>query len=295
MIWLAVLAVLITLLTVWYLTRPLLRVTAANDRERRGQLQQLRERLIGQLNELDTEEADHNMEAAIVSDERKRLEAELAKTLRELDALGEERKNTEEKISRVKLSAAIIIFGLAIPAIAATLYGFNQRNALARLFNPEAETTPASVPPMVLEMVARLEKRLAEQPDDAAGWFRLGRAYAVLEKPDAALQAYAKAYKLTPNDPEVISEYAAYLYNRDPRVISAEVHDLYSKLLKLAPGNQDALWFLGFEAYQKNEYKQALGFWERLLKGLPPESNEAKHLSTIVSKTREKLKGTVKN
>ncbi len=289
MIWLAVLAGLITLLTIWYLTRPLLRVTAANDRERRGQLQQLRERLIGQLNELDTEEADHNMDAAIVSDERKRLEAELAKTLRELDALGEAPKNTEEKISRVKLNAAIIIFGLIIPVIAAALYGLNQRSALVRLFNPE-ESTTASVPPMVLEMVARLEKRLAEQPDDAAGWFRLGRAYAVLEKPDAAVEAYARAYKLTPNDPEIIGEYAAYLYNRDPRSIGPEVHDLYSKLLKLAPGNQDALWFLGFEAYQKNEYKQALGFWDRLLKSLPPESNEAKHLSTIVSKTREKLK-----
>ncbi|MBI3545059.1 MAG: c-type cytochrome biogenesis protein CcmI [Gammaproteobacteria bacterium] len=290
MIWLAVFAVLITLLVIWYLIRPLLRVTAANDRERRGQLQQLRERLIGQLNELDVEEADNNIDAAIVSDERRRLETELAKTLHELEAMGADINTAQEKISRVKISAAVIIFGISVPLIAAGLYAFGQRTTLVRLYNPEEASASAAAPPMVLEMVARLEKRLAEQPDDAAGWFRLGRAYAVLEKPDAAIAAYVHAYQLTPDDPQLLAEYAAYLYNRDPSNISSQVLALYTKLLKLAPGNEDALWFLGFAAYQKNDYKQALGYWELLLKGLPPQSKEAQHLSTIVAKTREKLK-----
>jgi len=198
--------------------------------------------------------------------------------------------NAQKNISRVKLSAAVIIFAVSLPLIAGGLYAFNQRTALVRLYNPAEASASAAAPPMVMEMVTRLEKRLAEQPDDAAGWFRLGRAYAVLEKPEAAIAAYAHAYQLTPDDPQLVAEYAAYLYNRDPSSISSQVLALYTQLLKLAPGHEDALWFLGFSAYQKNDYKRALGYWERLLKGLPPQSKEAQHLSTIVAKTREKLK-----
>lgn len=42
---------------------------------------------------------------------------------------------------------------------------------------------------MIAEMVAGLDRRLREQPDDAAGWQRLVRSYVVLRKPDAALEA----------------------------------------------------------------------------------------------------------
>lgn len=292
MIWLAVVALVMTLVTVWYMARPLMRPFVADDRERRDQYQQLRDRLLTQLNELDMEEGDRNIDTAVVNDERRRLEAELAQALRELETLGAGQRKKKGKKERQEIRRgwiiAIAVFGIILPLTAAGLYTLNQRQTLSYLLNPEAPSN-AAVPPMVLEMVARLEKHLAEQPDDVAGWFRLGRAYAVLGRPEAATMAYEHAYKLTPDNPQIIAEYAAFLYNSDPQNTGGQVFILYTQLLKLDPENQDALWFLGFTGYQQGDYKLALKYWERLLKGMPANSAETEHLRTIVTKTREKL------
>jgi cytochrome c-type biogenesis protein CcmH len=297
MIWLAAVALLITVVTVWYMARPLARQVTQDDRERRGQLQQLRERLLTQLNELDIEEADRNIDTNVISDERQRLEAELAQTLRELETLGaaskkkkSKKKQAEAKQSRRAWVITLVALGIIFPLAAAGLYVLNQRATLAYLWNPQATATAnASVPPMVLEMVARLEKRLEAQPDDLAGWLQLGRAYAVLGRQDAAQAAYARAYKLAPDDPQVLAQYAGFLYQGNPQNTRGLVNNLYKRLHQLDPQNLDALWFLGYAAYQKGDYKEALGLWDRLMKGLPPDSNEANHLRMIIAQTREKL------
>ena len=46
---------------------------------------------------------------------------------------------------------------------------------------------------MINQMVQRLANRLADEPDDAQGWLRLGRAYSVLGRRDDALQALDRA------------------------------------------------------------------------------------------------------
>ena len=298
MIWLAAAALLITVVTVWYMARPLARPVTQDDPERRGQLQQLRDRLLTQLNELDIEEADRNIDTDVVSDERSRLEAELAQALRELETLGgapskkkkSKKKQAEARQSRRAWVIALVAFGIVFPLAAAGLYALNQRSTLAYLWNPQATATAnASVPPMVLEMVARLEKRLEEQPDDLAGWLRLGRAYAVLGRQEAAQAAYARAYKLAPDDPQAIAEFAGFLYQSDPQNTRGLVYNLYNRLHKIDPQNLDALWFLGYASYEKGDYKQALDLWDRLMKGLPPDSNEANHLRMIMTKAREQL------
>lgn len=287
MIWLAVVALLIAVVTVWYLARPLAQAAVSDDRERRHQLQQVRDRLLVQLDELDMEETDRNIDTAVLGDERVRLEAELARVLREIEASKpKQKKKKAGQESRRAWIATLALMGIVLPLFAAGLYALNQRDILAQLSNPEAANS-AALPPMVMEMVERLEKRLEEQPDDAAGWFRLGRAYAVLGRAEAANAAYARAYQLTPDDPQLIAEYAAFLYNQDPENIGGQVFGLFNRLLELDAQNRDALWFVGFAAYQQGKYKKAIGYWERLLKVLPADSQEAQHLRAVITKTRE--------
>jgi cytochrome c-type biogenesis protein CcmH len=289
MIWLAVVALLIAFATAWYLARPLAYAVVTDDRERQHQLQQLRDRLLVQLDELDVEEGDRNIDTAVLADERTRLEAELARVLRELEPLkSKSRKKKTQQESRRAWAIALAVFGIVLPLSAAGLYALYQRPVLAYLSNPEAPAD-ASVPPMVMEMIARLEERLSGQPDDADGWFRLGRAYAVLGRAEAASAAYARAYKLTPDNPELVAEYAAFLYEGDPQNTGGQVLGLFSRLHQLDPENRDALWFLGFAAYQKGDHKQALGYWDRLLKSLPADSPEAEHMRAIIAKTRQQL------
>jgi cytochrome c-type biogenesis protein CcmH len=146
----------------------------------------------------------------------------------------------------------------------------------------------ARVPPQVFEMVEKLEKRLAAQPNDAEGWARLGRSYVVMERKDKALAAYAKAYELAPDNVAVLSDYAWLVFNENPGVTTGLVETLYSRLYKLEPAHPDALWFLGFTAYQQGDFRKALGLWERLLKLLPAEDPGREHLKQAIDSAREK-------
>jgi len=56
---------------------------------------------------------------------------------------------------------------------------------------------------MILAMVGKLASRLESQPDDVEGWARLGRSYMVLNQPEKAKEAYARAVKLKPEDPQL--------------------------------------------------------------------------------------------
>jgi cytochrome c-type biogenesis protein CcmH len=262
---------------------------AANEEYQ--QLHQLRERLLVQLNELDIESVDRNMDASTVTDERLRLESELAQTLRRLDVLSPQTAPAGQIGTRTTWWATLVSLGLLLTLAGAGLYALNQKQVLRQLSGAAPEVPPAAaVPPMVLEMVARLEKRLAEQPDDAAGWARLGRAYGVLGRPKDAKAAFARAERLAPNDTGMLAEYAWLLYSEDPNNTAGPALKLYQRLYQLEPGNQDAMWFLGFVAYQKGDYPQALNLWERLLKALPADHPTAEHLRDAIASAREKLR-----
>lgn len=63
-----------------------------------------------------------------------------------------------------------------------------------------ADASPEQRRAMIDAMVERLAARLEQQPDDAEGWARLARSYIVLQQPDKAREAYARAVKLRPDD-----------------------------------------------------------------------------------------------
>ena len=64
-----------------------------------------------------------------------------------------------------------------------------------------ANASPEEPQAIILAMVDKLASRLESQPDDVEGWARLGRSYMVLNQPDKAKDAYARAVKLKPDDP----------------------------------------------------------------------------------------------
>jgi cytochrome c-type biogenesis protein CcmH len=81
--------------------------------------------------------------------------------------------------------------------------------AVAAAANATANASPEERQAMILAMVDKLASRLATQPDDVEGWARLGRSYMVLNQPDKAREAYARAVKLKPDDTELKQALAA--------------------------------------------------------------------------------------
>ena len=284
MIGLILFAALIALATVWFLARAV-RAQAAPPPVDHDGLVQLRERLLAQLRELDVEEGDRNVDSKVAVDERARIEAELAPVLRDLETEAAAPVLVSESARPIWL-ATIFMLVLLLPLVSISLYFLKSADVLKQLGQAPAPVARAEVPPMAREMVARLEQRLQQEPNNPQGWAQLGRSYDVLGRDDDARAAYARAYQLAPENPEIIAAYAAYLMTRDQSRISPETVTLFRKLHRLEPNHAGALWALGFAAYQEQNFSEAIGYWDQLLKLLPPDSEVVPQLKHALDSAR---------
>jgi cytochrome c-type biogenesis protein CcmI len=136
----------------------------------------------------------------------------------------------------------------------------------------EAAAPGTAPPPGIAAMLATLEAQSRAAPDNPRAWVRLGFARAVQGDRAGARDAYARAYQLDPQRPEVLAAYAASEYEIDPQRPSPRAVELYQKLLAASPDNGSALWVLGQAAQLAGHPDQAREHWQRLLKQLPEQS-----------------------
>jgi cytochrome c-type biogenesis protein CcmH len=282
-------AALILLSVLWWLARPLTVQKAVTGDAERLQLEAVRDRLVMQLDELDVERAGQGMDVSMATDEQRRLEFELAQVLKQVEAMRTPVAGVASTVPRSRRWSIIALIALAVPFMAISLYVSQNRDTLTTLASVQAGGQ-ANLPPMVMEMVGRLEKRLAAEPNDPKGWAQLGRSYEVLGRKADAVGAYAKAYQLAPNDVSIVAAYAWLLYQDDPSNTQGEVLTLYKALYRLDPSHQDAQWFLGLAAFQRGNYRDAIGFWEKLAAGLPAGSPAEQAISKALAEAKAKLK-----
>ena len=288
MIGIFVLAAIVAALTWFALAWPLRR--SASVSSERVALAAQRDRLLRQLDELDIDRADQTMDAATAAAEQARLETELAQVLAELEHAPAAGAESDGRRGR----AAALALVLLLPLAAVLLYALTHRASLETFADlPRAERMLAEqqgMPPMVMEMVGRLEQRLAREPNDPEGWAQLGRSYAVLQRRNDAEQAYAKAYALAPNNAEILADYAWLLYNANPMQPSAQATALYRALQAREPNNQDALWVLGLAAANEGDYDAAIRQWQRLLTMLPKDSQAEQGVRRAIAALKAKRK-----
>lgn len=67
---------------------------------------------------------------------------------------------------------------------------------------------------MIETMVATLDQRLRDNPQDLEGWQRLVQSYVVLDRPDDALDALARGTDALGRDSEQAAKLAAFAAER---------------------------------------------------------------------------------
>lgn len=122
------------------------------------------------------------------------------------------------------------------------------------------------VPKTMDEAIARLEAELQRDPNQIDGLRLLARAYLQREQPAKARDAYARAARLAPDDPDLLAEAAEARALADPqrRFDDAAIAQL-RQALQVQPMHQRARWFLGIALRQRGEHAQAAQTWEPLL------------------------------
>jgi cytochrome c-type biogenesis protein CcmH len=144
-------------------------------------------------------------------------------------------------------------------------------NAPAPDGGPDAAAA-AAASPEVAAMVAKLEKRMQDNPDDLKGWLMLGRSYLTLNRLDDAVNAYDHAEQLGQGkDLEAVLGLGESLSLRAGGDITPQVAQLFEQAVTLAPDNPKALLYGGFAAAVRGDAATARSRWLAVKALNPPQ------------------------
>jgi cytochrome c-type biogenesis protein CcmH len=258
-------AAVMSLLSLLFIVPPLLRKQeAAKPRTLSGELnlQVLRD----QLHELDADLARGTIDAPAFQDARLELERRVAE---------EVRPGAARIGSDVVRRWPAALLGLAVPVLALALYGMlgspaGLDQALVRPLDAKAhELTEAQI----VSMVDSLAQRLKGKPDDIEGWSMLARSYNALGRFGEAADAYAQLLKrVTPDDAELLADYADTLAMAHNKSLRGEPEQLIARALAADPANVKALALAGSAAFERKAYREAVQQWRKVMALVAPES-----------------------
>lgn len=174
-----------------------------------------------------------------------------------------------------------IVLALAVPLLAGALYTYLGQPAA---LDPAARQ--ASTQPDVEKMVATLAARLEAKPDDPKGWAVLGRSYRVMGRMPDAQKAFERIGAELDRDPVLLAEYADVLAANNNGNLEGKPMEAVGRALKLDPENPMALALSATAAFNRQDFGSAVAQWERLLKQLPPESEDAKWVQNQLEQIR---------
>ena len=182
-------------------------------------------------------------------------------------------------------TAVAIAVGLLLPV--AAVLGYLQLGTPGALGGAATQAEHAVSTEQMESLVARLAARLQQTPEDAEGWMLLGRSLSMLEKYDRAAQAYARASRLSPQDAGLLADYADALAMARGRNLEGEPFAIIKRALAIDPQHVKSLALAGSAEFDRRNYAAAIGYWERLLKLAPPQSEFARSVAESIAEARQ--------
>jgi cytochrome c-type biogenesis protein CcmH len=290
--WIAVVVLLALALAI--LLIPLMRTVRAQQTVQRQQqnIQIAREKkrqLETQLNEAEIDQATYD--SAYVD-----LQTSLAL---ELDS-----SEADSEKARGKWMAIVVL--LAIPAASVVLYFVYGEYRVVE--NPQlvfatprqqAAAAPrqqaAAAPQMSLEeMTVAIKQRLKDNPEDAEGWFMLGRTMMARQQYDPAVTAFQRSNDLLADEPGIMFALADALAMQNNGNLLGEPEELVQRGLKLAPRFPNGLWLAGMAAEQRKDYKAAHRYWSLLLPMIADNPASSREVQGLLATLEERDPGLAK-
>ena len=162
----------------------------------------------------------------------------------------------------------MLIFALPLASIALYLkvgeYRIIENPALAATVQPNNQTPKIDM--TLDQMVGIVEERLQKNPNDARGWFVLGKTMMDRGDFDEAVTAFQRTLDLV-GDKEsgVLFSLADALSMQKDGLMMGEPEAMIQQGLKLAPEDPMGLWLAGLAAEQRQDYKSAFDYMITLL------------------------------
>ncbi|WP_164116289.1 tetratricopeptide repeat protein [Sphingorhabdus sp. Alg239-R122] len=183
-------------------------------------------------------------------------------------------------IKRPSLGLIILIIAALVAAVAIAI-------ALTRSddITPSDATAnaPAAEAPDVDTVIANLEKKLQEEPDNAEGWRMLGWSYFETERFAEAATAMKRATTLDPENAEYFSMLgeALVLGGNNPN-IAPDARAAFARALELDPEDARARYFVAAAKDIDGKHTEAIDDWFALLADTPADAPYAEDIRRVI-------------
>ncbi len=217
------------------------------------------------------------------ADEKARLETGLAR-----DIESEEKQATSAKGQWLLWPVAI-----SIPVAAGALYlALGTPEAFdpnSRVAPPVAQPQQQQQVPDMQAIISRIEQRLEEQPNDAVGWFMLGRAHLSLGDYTQAEGALRRSLELDASNVDVRIRLADAIALTQGRRLDGEPTEILKGVLEDQPNHPQALWLYGTALSQNDEPAEAIVVWQRLLPQLRADPQAVAEIEKLIADANSQL------
>ncbi len=164
----------------------------------------------------------------------------------------------EKRLSLQSIAAIVLVL-----ALSAGMYAF--------IGTPQGKSA-GSDRASIEEMVAGLDQRLRENPDDLAGWKMLGRSYIELRNYKKATEAFERGVQMeSGSNGQTLVDLGEAVWMQDPSTLTGRAGELFENAIAISPNNPKALFYSGLVAIERGERFLAANRWETLLALSPPE------------------------
>lgn len=205
-----------------------------------------------------------------------------------------ELKEIVEQAGESKNKFSPIIIAISVPVLAVILYtqlgDFSAATGDIKQATAAATSADETQPKMTMEeAVAGLEQRLAQEPDNAEGWFMLARSYMSMKDYTKAKDAYQKTIDLVGDEPDLLLRYVDALAMTEGGKLTGSAKPILDKVALKLPDNPMVLWLSGTAESQLGNYKKALSSWYRLRPMLVGNEKDLAQLNELIAGAESQL------
>jgi cytochrome c-type biogenesis protein CcmH len=118
-------------------------------------------------------------------------------------------------------------------------------------------------------LVARLEQRLKEEPEDARGWRLIGPVYLQMGRYGDAINAFGRVMQIEGRDPDALAGLAEALTLSGDGMVPPPARQAFEAALELDPSHARARFYLALSKAQTGQFEEALDAWRSLLEDAP--------------------------
>ncbi len=164
---------------------------------------------------------------------------------------------------RASVNAASMLVAVALPLVAIAAYLAVGTPGQPGLPHASRATPPGTAP--IAQLVAQVEERLRQHPEDGRGWDVIGPVYMRLGRYREAADAFQRALRLVGENPDRLAGLAEAHVLASDGVVTEAARTAYARLAQLAPEQMEPRFWLAVAAEQDGRFEDAAAAYAKLL------------------------------